>query len=272
MTSNTLRRTLRTLSSCLSYARRRGKIATNPADRACAEVGSVDDVPNDPNPLPPDVVPVFLAWVAQHIPGWSLWFLFLVRTGARFGEACALRWDYVDFDRQTATLKYSHSDVAKRTSKTGNGDGPTKTWRQHEIDLAPELVDALRDEQARQRKAALAAGLPPSPYVFLTPATGVRVLTNNPTVGVVFKRAIKGIGRAAAEHTLHDLRDTFATMHLLADPKRLLWVSATLGHQQIATTLTRYSKYVRTIESAGYAGSFDSATSKAKAALDDARK
>lgn len=272
MSSNTMRRTLRTLSSCLGHARRRGKIATNPADRACAEVGTPDDELIEPNPLPPDVVPVFLAWVSQHAAGWALWFLFLIRTGARIGEASALRWDLVDFDRQVATVKRSFSPVAKRRSHTGNGDGLTKTGRGREIDLAPELVDALRDEQARQRKAALAAGLPPSPFVFVTPGTGVRVLTNNPTIAGVFAKAMKGIKRTAAAHTLHDLRDTFATMHLLADPKRLLWVSATLGHRQITTTLTRYSKYVRTIESAGYAAAFDSATSRAKAALDDARK
>jgi len=270
MSTGTLRRVMLTLSSCLTYAKARGKIASNPAAGACREIGSADDALIEPNPLPPDVVPDFLAWVAQHAAGWSLWFLFLIRTGARIGEASALRWDYVDFDRQSATLKHSFSPVAKRHNPKGQGDGPTKTWRRREIDLSPELVAALRDELARQRKAALKAGQPPSPFVFVTPGHGVRVLTHNQAIGHVFDRAMKGIGRAAAGHTLHDLRDTFATMHLLADPKRLLWVSATLGHRQITTTLSRYSKYVRTVESAGYASAFDSATSKAKAALDDA--
>jgi integrase len=271
MRSATLKRIMLTLSSCLSFARRRGKIATNPAEKIGREIGSADDEQKQPNPLPPAAAAAFLAWVQQHAPGWSLWFLFLIRTGARIGEASALQWDAIDWAQGTATIRFSFSNVAKRRSKTGNGDGPTKTWRQRPVELSAELIDALRDEQARQRKAALAAGQPLSDYVFLTPARGVRVLTNNPTVATVFKRGLKAIGRGVHGHTLHDLRDTFATMHLTADPRRLLWISATLGHKTPQITLTRYAKHVKTLESDGFASSFDSATAKAKAAIDAAR-
>ncbi len=36
---------------------------------------------------------------------------------------------------------------------------------------------------------------------------------------------------AHTPHTIHDLRDTFATMHLMKAPPSLYWVSSQLGHK-----------------------------------------
>lgn len=71
------------------------------------------------------------------------------------------------------------------------------------------------------------------------------------------------IGAAHEEHTLHDIRDTFAACHLLRDPKRLAWVSWMLGHKNISTTLTRYTKYLPDSNaSSGFAADLDTNAAK----------
>jgi hypothetical protein len=69
---------------------------------------------------------------------------------------------------------------------------------------------------------------------------------------------MQALGLESCAHTIHDLRDTFATLHLLKDPGRLFWVSWMLGHRQTSTTLNRYTKWVPTQTAGhGFAGDLD---------------
>jgi site-specific recombinase XerD len=102
-------------------------------------------------------------------------------------------------------------------------------------------VDLLTDLAKRRNLARLT--VKPSPYVFVTDR-GARILSDSATAERVFDRGMAAIGLADKGHTIHDLRDTFATMHLLKDPGRLYWVSWMLGHKKVSTTTDRYTKYV----------------------------
>jgi integrase len=67
----------------------------------------------------------------------------------------------------------------------------------------------------------------------------------------VFDRVIERIG--LSDHTPHDCRDTFATMHLTDDWNQLGWVSAQLGHEKVTTTENHYYKWRPTEASKQYA-------------------
>lgn len=108
-------------------------------------------------------------------------------------------------------------------------------------------------ELARTRRAdALKANRPLSPYVFVT-TRGSRITSDNATAERVFERGTAALGLTAQGHTIHDCRDTFATIHIETGAGRLPWVSAQLGHKHISTTLNRYTKWVPQESSAGFA-------------------
>ena len=61
-------------------------------------------------------------------------------------------------------------------------------------------------------------------------------------------------GKAVIEHhTPHDVRDTFATTHLIADYSRLPWVSQQLGHENTQTTLDHYYRFLPSSVTAQFA-------------------
>jgi integrase len=171
----------------------------------------------------------------------------------------------VDLDRGRARLTSNYSPAARAAGDgQGTGDVSLKGKRPHDIDLAPALVDVLR-ELARSRRAdALAAGRKVSPYVFVS-ARGARVLSDSATVERVFARGMEALGLSAERHTIHDCRDTFATLHLLQDPGRLFWVSWMLGHRHTSTTLNRYTKWVPALAGGSqFAGALDAPSGQAK--------
>lgn len=65
--------------------------------------------------------------------------LFLVDTGARLGEALALRWIDVDLEAGTARIARSFS--------SGRTLGPTKTGRERVVELSSRLRSVLFDRQ-----------------------------------------------------------------------------------------------------------------------------
>lgn len=279
---------LRVLSTCLRWAVKYNHLATNPV------LGLTKDLKDDsdpdyrepePNPLSADDAAAFLAWLktgrlpgasddapvdgpklrggslrSEGFPEWYPYFFALVRTGMRRGEAAALKWSTVYLEGARgprARLESSYSPSARAAAeKFSSGDGTLKSKRPREVELADELAEELRDLARTRREEALKSRRPLSPYVFLT-ARGLRILSDSKTAQRVFERGMVAIGRGAAGHTIHDLRDTFATLHLQQDPGRLFWVSAMLGHRQTSTTLNRYTRYVPALSGASFASALD---------------
>jgi integrase len=56
--------------------------------------------------------------------------------------------------------------------------------------------------------------------------------------------ALKLKGERGRPFTIHCLRDTFATTHIMRDYESLGWVSQMLGHAQESTTRDRYYRWV----------------------------
>ena len=260
---------VRVLSTCLRWAVRYKHLAHNPCLQLTKELrddsgGDYDDP--EPNPLSAGQARAFLEWLATgqapgqpaapvlekrrggqrrtSYPEWIPYFATLLLTGMRRGEAAAWRWSTIALDRGAARLERNYSPSEAAASDTGNGDTTLKGKRAHDIELDPELVPILDQWQRDQRVQLFASGRgKASPYVFTT-ARGARILSDSATAERVFAAGMAAIGATAEGHTIHDCRDTFATLHLMKDAGRLAWVSWMLGHRQRSTTLNRYAKWV----------------------------
>jgi integrase len=154
--------------------------------------------------------------LAATRPGlWQVLVLFLVRTGVRFGEAAALRWDDLEL-RGTEPVAHIRRGVNRGFV------GPTKTGRPRDVPLVREVVAAL-DEYHHDR-----------PYVFSRPdGAFIRPDVTRKYLHRICARA--GIPLVS----WHALRHTFAT-ELTARGAPLRAVQELLGHTTIMMT-SRYA-------------------------------
>lgn len=155
--------------------------------------------------------------------------LFLAHTGARRGEALALRWEDVDFSRSEITIR--------RALVRGHEKKPKGRRSKARIVPISSLLESTLRELSEGRRKREGAWSDPG-YVFLSPE-GRRLDERN------FNRAWERVRRVATELgvrplRLHDLRHTFASLALSAG-KPLPWVSKILGHRRISTTADVYS-------------------------------
>ena len=159
--------------------------------------------------------------------------LFLVDTGARFGEAAGLRWSDVDLESGTARICRSFS--------SGRRIGPTKTGRERTVELSSRLCGVL--EQHRPDI------FPDDELVFPNSAGGFVSATNFRRRE--WKRLIKKALGAGRKPTPHALRHTFATLHM-ARGTNLKWLQAQGGWSSAKMLLDVYGHYLPT-ESFGFA-------------------
>lgn len=171
-------------------------------------------------------------------------FALALGSGMRQGELLALQWADIDFDKGTAEVKRSLSQVGKefiiKEPKSRSG--------KRSVLLPAFVLAALRDH----RTAALKAGQITAP-VFCT-RTGTHTSKNN-LVRQVFRPLLTKTNdaerkRATQQGTepdlipeslrFHDLRHTHAS-HLIAAGQSIKAVSRRLGHADITITLKVYA-------------------------------
>ena len=96
---------------------------------------------------------------------WKTLIHFLLASGCRRGEACALRWSRIDFETGSVTVSASITPIAGR----GNVEGPTKSGKARRVILPDEVLEMLkahRDEQETLRLAIGDAWVSAGDYVF----------------------------------------------------------------------------------------------------------
>src|SRR5690606_38660109 len=81
-----------------------------------------------------------LAAVQEVAPQWHAMIFTLATTGARWGEASALRWSDIDFDRGSITIAIAHCRGEVKDTKTGI----IRT-----VPLTRELAEVLRAHRAQ---------------------------------------------------------------------------------------------------------------------------
>lgn len=239
---------VRVLSAALDYAVALEHIKVNVAENVTKRMKPADEQEPEPNPMTVAQMSAFLEWCLSDESWWHPYFATLYKTGMRRGEACGWMQTDLNLPKRRATIARQMSSAQRtRDRKRGiesQGLILPKTGRIRDIDLARSLIAILKPHIVVQKKEGLRCGRPVSPFVFTLPLTGEIIPSNCSTADRVFHRGMKAIGAEQEAHTIHDIRDTFATTHLLRDPRRLAWVSAMLGHRKVRTTLDRYTKWV----------------------------
>jgi integrase len=153
-----------------------------------------------------------------------------VLTGMRLGELLGLRWEDLDF-------KAKFIDV--RRSRTGQRVGTPKNGKSRRVDMATALVNVLGSLKAERKRAALAAGKPMSPTVFLTPEGAP--LDGDNFRKRVFHRLLEAAGIPRVG--LHNLRHTYAS-YLIERGESLTYISRQMGHSSIQVTVDIYGHLV----------------------------
>ena len=160
----------------------------------------------------------------------------VLRLGLRKGEALALRWDDVDLDAGTLTVR---GTLKRRRDGGGLFVDTTKTDAgTRELPLVAGTSDALREHRRRQAAERLALGplWVDTGHVFTT-VTGTLLDPRNANRlwSALCERA--GVGH----RRFHAARHTAATL-LLEQGVPLEVVSAVLGHAGLAITADVYAK------------------------------
>jgi len=157
-----------------------------------------------------------------------------LRTGLRKGELLGLRWEDLDLDAGTASIRRS----LQRTRTRGLTALPTKTRAsERRIALPTECIHSLKSHRERQEAERKVAGVgwTDSGLVFVVP-TGGPIDPANMTrrFGRLLERA--GLRRIR----FHDLRHSTATL-LLEQSVDLVVIKELLGHAHIGVTAGVYA-------------------------------
>lgn len=167
-------------------------------------------------------------------------YLLEMYTGLRRGELLALRWDDMDFEAKTLTVRRTMSRVKmveENITKLLFSDPKTEKGKRI-IPLKPSMLMELNIHKVRQQeeKELVGDAYKDNGLVFAT-ATGTPVEPGN-----LIKQHTRLLKNAKLPHVrFHDLRHTFATLMLeeKEDPKVL---QELLGHADISTTYNIYVK------------------------------
>ncbi len=161
--------------------------------------------------------------------------LFLADTGARLGEASALRWEDVDLESGTARIWRSYS--------SGERLGPTKTGRERVVELSSRLCRVLAEAQPN------VFPIPDGTLAFPNLSGGLlcSVYFRNKVFAKVVRTAL-GSGRRVSPHCL---RHTWASLHM-ARGTPLKWIQEQGGWTTAKVLLDTYGHFMPT-EARGFA-------------------
>lgn len=227
---------IRKIHTCLGGALRaavRWKwITVNPIDGA--------QPPKRPasNPRPPTLEEATaIVNEAFNDLAWGILVWLAMTTGARRGELCALRWDWLDLDDASVWIRTSIGQDGKQT-----WEKDTKSHQQRRITLDPETVGLLRayrqhceTEAARFEKSILKSGRVFSPDVDHTTWFKPSTVTQR------YRRMCAKLGW---DMNLHQLRHYSAT-ELITAGVDIRTVAGRLGHGDGGTTTLKvYSAWV----------------------------
>jgi integrase len=151
--------------------------------------------------------------------------------GLRQGELLGLRWQDVDLEAGTVSVRYSLS-VTTRTLAEPKTERSRRTLRLPSVVLA-----ALHERRRVQLAERLAAGArwEDNDYVFAT-HHGRPLMARNVLRDLHARLESAGLPRSR----FHDLRHAFATM-MLEDGEDLAVISKALGHSNLSTTADVYA-------------------------------
>jgi integrase len=245
--SSTVRCHLEVLSLVLNRARIDGVIANSPA-LGVGKYLRVDKASNV------EAIKAFtleqrVAFIeaAKSSPYYTL-YRFLLGTGARLGEALALRVS--DVSTNSAVIDETY---------TGGLIGSPKSGKSRTVDLPDQIAVLVRQQIAKTIEQELKQGRQADfvwPNVTGQPASQGSVVAD-------FKRTLKRAG-LPLHFTPHCTRHTFATL-LLSVGESIIYVQQQLGHSSIKLTVDTYGKWIP-LKSSGAQGRIESGKEVARTA------
>ncbi|MEU9130698.1 site-specific integrase [Kitasatospora sp. NPDC048540] len=216
------------LKSALEHAVREEEIPRNVA----RNVRTGTPRPRRFNPLTADEARTFLTVAQGH--GLHALFELALRTGLRKGELLGLRWEDLDLDAGTASIRRT----LQRTRTGGLTTLPTKTVNsERRIALPAACIASLRahhDRQAREKQQAGAEWVDRG--LVFTRSDG------HPIESATLTRNFNALLRRSRLRAIrfHDLRHSTATL-LLEQGVELVVIKELLGHAHIGVTATVYA-------------------------------
>lgn len=165
--------------------------------------------------------------------------IFLIYTGLRIGEACALKWKDIDLKNKKLIVSSSASiiQIDNDNKKTKEIISSPKTNRgKRTVYLTQQAVNALNKIQEKNKQY-----LNPDNRVFITT---VGTPLNRRNLRRSLNSIQKQVNTSIQNSGLHVLRHTFATL-AIAKKIDLKTIAQMLGHAKVSTT---YNIYVHFIE------------------------
>lgn len=144
-------------------------------------------------------------------------------SGMRTGEIDGLKWEFIDFERRTISVR--------ETLVAGNVEYTKTDGSQRDIPMLGPVYDALKAQQAATGKI--------SPYVFCN--TEGRPLEHNNVTKRVWYPLLSHLG--LKKRRPYQTRHTAATL-LLAAGENPEWVARFLGHSSTEMLFKVYSRYI----------------------------
>ncbi len=215
------------MSNVLNVALDADEIDQNPASRL-GRITSRDQMAHKSNVVPifltKEVLTRLLDTFLKHKPAHYPLALLLARTGMRIGEAVALNWDDIDFDKAIITVRRAKSRTVIDTPKSG---------KSRNIDMSNQLSVVLRERKSEAK----------SKWVF----PGIKSETLDATAWRrrTFDKILELAG--LQKMRVHDLRHTYASL-MLEQGQPLIYIQRQLGHHSIQITADIYSHLIPTTD------------------------
>jgi integrase len=236
LSRNTVRLVRAALSAMFAEAVDDGMVKANPAALASRRRGATaaDGISQTERhkairPMSDADLRAFLD-AAQEDAEYGTFFLLLARTGARPGEALALKWEDLNLSAREILIERAMSAGELSTTKTGHA---------RNVDMSLELAQALTKLYRERERQALERGWGEVPeWIFCNRLGGP---LEESRTRKRFTRAMRRAGLSG--HRMYDLRHGFATT-LLARGVPITYVAGQLGHAKPTTTLTWYAHWL----------------------------
>ena len=224
LSQSTKRQCFAVLSLALKTAVRDGLIPANPLEDVTRPRKTRTDVPV----MTGDEVEQLLSAETTAKSFYFPLIVFVANTGVRIGEALALRWKDVDLNAATATI--NRGSLNDSTTKTAAG---VRT-----VPLVPDVVNALKAQQRRQREARMKMGVGWQDTEGLVFTTGDGTPVDAHNARRTLRAALKAAG-LPQDRPWHTMRHSLAT-RLLNRGVPMPVVSQIIGHASIRTTVDIY--------------------------------
>jgi integrase len=232
----TIQKMHKLLRSALGNATKTGLISRNPVTYA-----KPPSVPfTEMKILDESQVSKFLVSIIGH--KWEALFYLAITTGMRRGELLGLKWDDVDWIKQTIKVDRQVSSTSKTTVKFL----PLKTrFSKRIIMLGQKTIAILREQNEHEQSKRLAAA---NRWVenglIFTNSRGGPLCPNYMTAE--FHKLLEASGLPSIR--FHDLRHTAASI-MLNNGIPIIVVSRRLGHSKASTTLDVYGHLIDNMQS-----------------------